>query len=279
MFKKISKKNRCTAIFVAVSLLGTAMFTIYYTGPSPEVKSDNAQLILGELTSVPNYLLAQAEREARQPEQKMDLELQAQQEEAQELKTQVEPIQQEPPPVDNKATPEPEAARQSAPKAESEPAAQPKDEPAPKPEPKVDPTPEPEPEPQPSPSGLPQAEKEMLDLVNAERTSRGLQPLKAAGELTEVGRMHSQDMADNNFFDHVSPTYGSLTERLKMFNISYRAAGENLAKAGSVEGAHNALMDSDGHRANILNGNFTHVGIGIVKSGTRLLITQIFIRY
>ncbi|MFA8437301.1 CAP domain-containing protein [Bacillaceae bacterium YX66] len=149
---------------------------------------------------------------------------------------------------------------------------QPKQEqPAPAPTPAPTPAPAPEKE-QPKQeeqvnNGLTAEEQQMLNLVNQERQKQGLQPLKANLELTKVARVKAKDMIDNNYFSHQSPTYGSPFDMMKQFGISYRTAGENLAGNQTVEKAHNALMNSDGHRANILNANYTEVGIGIVAGG------------
>jgi uncharacterized YkwD family protein len=118
----------------------------------------------------------------------------------------------------------------------------------------------------------------MLNLVNEERKAAGLQPLKLNLELTEVARLKSQDMIDNNYFAHDSPTYGSPFEMMRQFGISYRTAGENLAMHPSVHSAHQGLMNSPGHRANILNPSFTEIGIGIRRKGNgQYYITQMFI--
>ena len=118
------------------------------------------------------------------------------------------------------------------------------------------------------------SEQKMIDLVNQERAKAGVAPLKVDLELCRVARIKSQDMKDNNYFSHTSPTYGSPFEMMKSFGISYRTAGENIAKHSSVEGAHTGLMNSEGHRKNILNPNFTHIGIGIVDNR---YYTQMFI--
>ncbi|AST97187.1 CAP domain-containing protein [Shouchella clausii] len=112
-----------------------------------------------------------------------------------------------------------------------------------------------------------QEEQQMVDLVNQEREKAGLQPLKVDQKLTEVARVKAQDMIDNNYFDHNSPTYGSPFDMMKQFGISYNTAGENLAGNQTVDAAHNALMNSQGHRENILNSNYTEVGIGVVDGG------------
>ena len=96
--------------------------------------------------------------------------------------------------------------------------------------------------------------------------------------LVDISRKKSKDMIDKNYFGHTSPTYGSPFDALKNNGVSYRYAGENLAGAPTVERAHSGLMNSPGHRANILNPNFTHVGIGIVDGGPYgNLYTQTFI--
>lgn len=118
----------------------------------------------------------------------------------------------------------------------------------------------------------------MLNLVNSERSKMGLRPLQADLKLTQVARLKSQDMIAKNYFSHTSPTYGSPFNMMKTYGITYRTAGENLAGNGSVTGAHTSLMNSSGHRANILNSNYTHVGIGIVSGGRYgMMFTQMFV--
>jgi uncharacterized YkwD family protein len=130
---------------------------------------------------------------------------------------------------------------------------------------------------QPKPGGsyqLSADEQKLIQLVNQERTKAGLKPLAIDYELARVARIKSQDMESNNYFSHDSPTYGSPFQMMKNFGIKYTAAGENIAKTSSVDRAHTGLMNSEGHRANILNPNFTHIGVGI--SG--YYYTQMFIR-
>lgn len=135
------------------------------------------------------------------------------------------------------------------------------------PKPAPAPTPTPTPTPSPGQAGLTADEQEMLDLVNQERTSRGLAALVADPDLVRVARLKAQDMIDNGYFSHTSPTYGSPFDMMKAEGIKYGYAGENLAGASSVESAHQNLMNSSGHRANILNTNFKKVGIGVVNGG------------
>lgn len=121
-------------------------------------------------------------------------------------------------------------------------------------------------------------EQEMLRLVNEARTQNNVAPLAIDMELTEVARLKSQDMIDNNYFSHNSPTYGSPFDMMNDFGIEYVHAGENIAGNQNVQSAHDALMKSPGHRENILNPNFTHIGIGI-KKGSQYgnIFTQMFI--
>jgi uncharacterized YkwD family protein len=163
----------------------------------------------------------------------------------------------------------------------NKPAPEPEPKPEPQPEPQPEPKPEPQPEPKPEPkpvTGLNQAEQTMLDLVNAERTKLGLKPLQIDLELVKLARLKSQDMINLNYFSHQSPTYGSPFEMMKAAGISYRLAGENLAGAPTVERAHTGLMNSPGHRANILNPSYTHIGIGAISGGRYgMMFTQLFV--
>ncbi|MFZ5591659.1 MAG: CAP domain-containing protein [Bacillota bacterium] len=127
-------------------------------------------------------------------------------------------------------------------------------------------------------AGLTADEQKMVDLVNAERAAQGLAPLKVNLELTRVARLKAKDMIDNNYFSHTSPTYGSPFDMMKQFGITYRTAGENLAGAPDVNTAHTNLMNSPGHRANILNASFKEVGIGILPGSVYgKIFVQMFI--
>ncbi len=109
-------------------------------------------------------------------------------------------------------------------------------------------------------------EQETLNLINAERVKNGLSELKIDNELQRVARIKAQDMVDNNYFSHTSPTYGSPFDMMKSFKISYKTAGENIAGNSSNQGAVNAWMNSEGHKANILNSSFNYTGLGVVNS-------------
>ena len=109
-------------------------------------------------------------------------------------------------------------------------------------------------------------EKEVFNLINTQRTNNGLSPLQIDEETQRVARIKAQDMVNNNYFSHTSPTYGSPFDMLNSFKISYRSAGENIAGNSTNSGAVNAWMNSEGHRANILNSSFNYTGIGVVSS-------------
>jgi uncharacterized YkwD family protein len=111
-------------------------------------------------------------------------------------------------------------------------------------------------------------EQQVVNLVNEQRAANGLKPLTLNTKLSNVARLKSQDMHDNNYFSHTSPTYGSPFDMMKSFGISYRAAGENIAMGyATPEAVMNGWMNSPGHRANILNPSFTQIGVGYVASG------------
>ncbi|MGN1032398.1 MAG: CAP domain-containing protein, partial [Intestinibacter sp.] len=120
---------------------------------------------------------------------------------------------------------------------------------------------------------------EVLEIVNKERKSNGLKPLTLNKELSNVATIKSQDMIDKGYFDHTSPTYGSPFDMMKSFGISYKAAGENIAKGQKTPSdVMNAWMNSSGHRANILSSNFTELGVGIAKDSKGTIYwTQMFI--
>ena len=119
-------------------------------------------------------------------------------------------------------------------------------------------------------------EAEVVRLVNEIRVKNGLSPLTQDWQLSRVARYKSQDMRDRGYFSHTSPTYGSPFNMMKSFGITYKTAGENIAKGyGSPKAVVDGWMNSPGHRANILNKSFTHIGVGYVASGNYW--TQMFI--
>jgi uncharacterized protein YkwD len=123
----------------------------------------------------------------------------------------------------------------------------------------------------------PDLEAQMLELVNGERRKAGLKALEPDPELTEVARRYSTDMFARGYFSHASLEGKSPFDRIREAGINFRAAGENLALAPTLSLAHTGLMNSPGHRANILRSQFGRVGIGIMDGGMRgLMVTQNF---
>ena len=123
----------------------------------------------------------------------------------------------------------------------------------------------------------PQLERAMLALINEERGKRGLRMLSSDGDLTRVARAHSLDMLVRRYFSHNTPEGADPFDRLRTAGIRFRSAGENLAFAQAVEQAHEMLMNSKGHRDNILRPAFGRVGIGIIDDGRRgLMVSQEF---
>ncbi|MFR1811352.1 MAG: CAP domain-containing protein [Terrisporobacter sp.] len=122
-------------------------------------------------------------------------------------------------------------------------------------------------------------QKEVVRLVNVERQKQGLGKLSLNAKLSNVATLKSQDMINKNYFDHTSPTYGSPFDMMKQFNISYKTAGENIAKGQKTPAeVVKAWMNSQGHRENILNKNYTEIGIGVAKDANGTLYwTQMFI--
>ena len=132
------------------------------------------------------------------------------------------------------------------------------------------------PEARPAAPAVADGEARMLALLNGVRRRAGAPPLVADGELRAVALGHSQDMARAHFVGHVSPTTGSPEDRLKRAGVWLADGGENVAQARTADDAHQDLMNSPGHRANMLNRRFTHVGIAVVPEGEQLVVTMVF---
>lgn len=123
----------------------------------------------------------------------------------------------------------------------------------------------------------PDLELKMLQLVNQERTKRGLKPLQWDPEILPVARSHSQDMFVRGYFSHYTLEGKDPFDRMKAAGIKYYSAGENLALGPTLSICHEGLMNSPGHKANILNPTYGRVGIGILDGGAYgLMISQEF---
>lgn len=123
-------------------------------------------------------------------------------------------------------------------------------------------------------------EHRMFERVNQDRKKNGLPPLAYDERLADAGRSHSADMQQHHFFDHDSPTYGNLAQRLTRAGYVYLTSRENLAEAINVDEAEEGLLKSPHHYENLMASDITHVGIGIVRGGVQdprnLTVTQVF---
>lgn len=122
-------------------------------------------------------------------------------------------------------------------------------------------------------------EQMMMNLLNMDRKNNGLSPLTLDPALCRIARIKSEDMRDNRYFAHESPTYGNVRDMLKRFGYAFTGAGENIAHHANVDKAQAAFMSSPGHRKNILSAAWTKAGIGICLDANGFIFaTQIFAR-
>lgn len=122
-------------------------------------------------------------------------------------------------------------------------------------------------------------EQTAWNLLNADRTANGLSALPLDAELSRIARIKAEDMRDNGYFAHQSPTYGSPSEMLRHFGYAFSAAGENIAHHANITKAQAAFISSDGHRRNILSSSWTRVGIGVCYDAQGYVyVTQLFAR-
>lgn len=120
------------------------------------------------------------------------------------------------------------------------------------------------------------AERELVGLMNQERAQSGAPPLVLDERLSEAARTHSQEMARRQQLSHRFPQEERLQDRLAKTGVSFDAVAENVAHSSSAASAHLELMNSPGHRTNILNPKYNAVGVGVVERGDHLYITQSF---
>lgn len=114
-------------------------------------------------------------------------------------------------------------------------------------------------------------------LANCERMSRNLEPLACDVRAVWLGRLHSDDMVQRGYFDHMNRQGQSPFDRMTANGVTYRAAGENIANYPDVESAHIGWMNSDGHRENILSPSFTHSGLGVIRGARNIMLTAMFL--
>ena len=117
------------------------------------------------------------------------------------------------------------------------------------------------------------------NLLNNDRTANGLSALPLDAELSRIARIKAEDMRDQGYFAHESPTYGSVSSMLRHFGYSFTAAGENIAHHATVEKSQAAFMSSDGHRRNILSSSWTRAGLGVAYDPSGFVyLVQLFAR-
>ncbi len=117
------------------------------------------------------------------------------------------------------------------------------------------------------------------NLLNSDRARYNLAPLAVDPALCRIARIKSQDMRDNQYFAHTSPTYGDVRSMLRRFGYDFSSAGENIAHHASVEKAQAAFLSSPGHRKNVMSTAYTKVGLGVaIGSAGDVYLTQIFAR-
>lgn len=163
------------------------------------------------------------------------------------------------------------APKQQAPTAPTEQAAPQQQAPAPAPK-----APATQPTQQAKTTGISATEQKVIDLTNAERRKAGLKDLIGDTKLSSVAKTKSNDMQQKGYFSHTSPTYGSPFDMMRDFGVTYKTAGENIAQGQRTpEEVVRAWMNSEGHRRNILNSAFTHIGVGHETTGNHW--TQMFI--
>lgn len=121
-------------------------------------------------------------------------------------------------------------------------------------------------------------ESTLLTLINEERKKNNLPELQIDENLQNVARLKAQDLVDNNYFSHTSPTYGTPFEMLKSNNITYKTASENIAGNSDISYALKSWLNSDSHKANILSNDYNYTGIGVVDSiAYGKIIVELFI--
>ncbi|MBZ5569914.1 MAG: CAP domain-containing protein [Acidobacteriia bacterium] len=121
-----------------------------------------------------------------------------------------------------------------------------------------------------------QAEQQLVQMLNQERARAGLRSLKVDDRLTQAARAHASLMAQAKRLSHQLPGEPALPKRLAATNLRFNYDAENVARNDSAQGAHDGLMHSPPHRANILSPKYNAVGVGVVRSGRGLWVTEVF---
>lgn len=129
------------------------------------------------------------------------------------------------------------------------------------------------------PENLTDDARRLISLTNTVREEQGAGKVEYSEELSKVAFDKARDMVTNNYFSHQSPSYGTPFEMMKAYGLSFTAAAENIAGNQTIDGAFYAWMNSEGHKANLLNGDFTKTGIGVYTSPIYgKIIVQLFMK-
>ena len=128
------------------------------------------------------------------------------------------------------------------------------------------------------PAAAPPPEQQLFKLLNMVRQNAGLPALKWDAKLAEAAQAHAQRMASKHAISHQFSGEPELTQRISVTGARFNAVAENVAQADNAEEAHLALMNSPGHRANIMNARYNAVGIGVARREKSLYVTQDFAR-
>lgn len=136
-----------------------------------------------------------------------------------------------------------------------------------------------------SSSYIAEIEQAIFARVNVERSASGLAPLSYNNTMQTYSRIKSKDMGDRGYFDHANPEGELITAQMQRDGVTYNAWGENIAyiqgnsnNASLADQFMTNWMNSQGHRENILSGNFTSMGVGVYKIGNTYYATQEFYR-
>lgn len=121
-------------------------------------------------------------------------------------------------------------------------------------------------------------ESELLSLINNERQKNNLSDLQIDESLQNVARLKAKDLVDNNYFSHISPTYGTPFEMLKNNHVAYKTASENIAGNSDISSAVQSWLNSESHKENILSNDYNYTGIAVVDSiAYGKIIVELFI--
>lgn len=119
----------------------------------------------------------------------------------------------------------------------------------------------------------------VLNLINKARSENNLPNLTTADKLNEIATKKAEDMVNNNYFSHTSPSYGDPFKMMQNFGISYKTAGENIAGNSNITDAVNSWLSSENHKKNILSSAYNYIGIGVIPSEKYgYIIVAMFIR-